>query len=532
MCGINSTPVIDVTAQTLYVIAYTLMSGIPDLSAFCPQSERFDRQNSAGHRCRVAHAERWHDLQFQRRISTAASSAAQSSGIIPLGSVHPALVQRGSGIRHYLRRLWQFLRLQCQPVAWLGFGMAGQHADAACGEPADRHASNRHGELFLVGHLDVWLWHCRRPHGELVFFDRKLRQRAGHLRWQDQYSRERGEARPATRQSSRHIHAIERNFHGTHRIMTLGQGACSSCRPSPVRFRIWRWPPANLERCICSIATTWADLHRAAPTTFSTKKQSGLAGAGRPISPVQTGSGVSSAAAAAAAPPPAARPSPKSPSGKSRPRPRLPWSRKERRCLSPAARMAEPLRRCRRTAQTLEPRSYGRRESRSFPAPARSIFMPSRRRLRVERSSSCYFPRGPDHGPTPAANANIVPVVANGKVYVASNKQLTIFGLGGHAFDAPAAAAAQPAARNTQSLRMQSPGFSNMPADRCSRSGPAPATIARVDDSEALRREQIGVLVPGQCLHGPRNPIIRTARCMRRPSARAKGSPAGWPPDR
>ena len=32
--GINSTPVIDVTAQTLYVIAYTLMSGIPTYQLF------------------------------------------------------------------------------------------------------------------------------------------------------------------------------------------------------------------------------------------------------------------------------------------------------------------------------------------------------------------------------------------------------------------------------------------------------------------------------------------------------------------
>jgi hypothetical protein len=31
--------------------------------------------------------------------------------------------------------------------------------------------------------------------------------------------------------------------------------------------------------------------------------------------------------------------------------------------------------------------------------------------------------------PNTGGNANVVPVVANGKVYVASNKQLTIFGL-------------------------------------------------------------------------------------------------------
>ena len=51
--------------------------------------------------------------------------------------------------------------------------------------------------------------------------------------------------------------------------------------------------------------------------------------------------------------------------------------------------------------------------------------------------------------PNTGGNANIVPVVANGHVFVASNQQLTIFGLGGHPFVARAAAAAQPAALNT-----------------------------------------------------------------------------------
>ncbi len=55
-------------------------------------------------------------------------------------------------------------------------------------------------------------------------------------------------------------------------------------------------------------------------------------------------------------------------------------------------------------------------------------------------------------------SANIVPVVANGKVYVASDKLLTIFGLGGHAFvvsAAATAAAAGSAAGNTQTLRIK-----------------------------------------------------------------------------
>ena len=48
--------------------------------------------------------------------------------------------------------------------------------------------------------------------------------------------------------------------------------------------------------------------------------------------------------------------------------------------------------------------------------------------------------------PNAGYNANIVPVVANGHVFVASNQQLTIFGLGGGPFVPPAAAAAKPAA--------------------------------------------------------------------------------------
>ena len=72
------------------------------------------------------------------------------------------------------------------------------------------------------------------------------------------------------------------------------------------------------------------------------------------------GSGGSSAAAAAAALPSAARPSHKSRSGRFRRHPRLHSSRKARRCRSPAARMAELLRRFPRTAQWPGPRSYGR----------------------------------------------------------------------------------------------------------------------------------------------------------------------------
>ncbi len=97
--------------------------------------------------------------------------------------------------------------------------------------------------------------------------------------------------------------------------------------------------------------------------------------------------------------------------------------------------------------------------------------------------------------PNVIANANIVPVVANERVYVASNQQLTIFGLGGKPFVPPAAAAAPPVETD-----MPPHAFTGVleHAD-----GPVltlrtrTGTIARVDDSDALRREQTGVLVPG-----------------------------------
>ena len=38
-------------------------------------------------------------------------------------------------------------------------------------------------------------------------------------------------------------------------MMTFRSGACSSCPPARSVSGIWRWPPAKLERCICSIAT-------------------------------------------------------------------------------------------------------------------------------------------------------------------------------------------------------------------------------------------------------------------------------------
>ena len=85
-----------------YVIAYTLHQREPDLSAFCPQSERFDQQNSSGHRCRVAHLERW-------QTTFNFNATYQASG--QRCSCHPAIFSR----------IWQFLRFVPLKVAWLAF---------------------------------------------------------------------------------------------------------------------------------------------------------------------------------------------------------------------------------------------------------------------------------------------------------------------------------------------------------------------------------------------------------------------------
>jgi len=134
--------------------------------------------------------------------------------------------------------------------------------------------------------------------------------------------------------------------------------------------------------------------------------------------------------------------------------------------------------------------------------------------------------------PNAGFNANIVPVVANGHVFVASNQQLTIFGLGGGPFVPPAAAAAKPAALNAHAPPHQITGVLEHVDGPVLTLRTRAGTIARVDDSDALRSGQIGVLVPGNA-YGVQGTYYDSTGALRAQAVgRAKASPAIWPPDR
>jgi hypothetical protein len=135
--------------------------------------------------------------------------------------------------------------------------------------------------------------------------------------------------------------------------------------------------------------------------------------------------------------------------------------------------------------------------------------------------------------PNTGANADIVPVVASGHVFVASNKQLTIFGLSGRPFGARAeAAATPPAALNTQALPHEITGVLEHADGPVLTLRTRAGRIARVDDSDALRSEQIGVLVPGNAYTAQGTTYDSTGALRAQAVGRAKPSPAIWPPDR
>lgn len=125
-------------------------------------------------------------------------------------------------------------------------------------------------------------------------------------------------------------------------------------------------------------------------------------------------------------------------------------------------------------------------------------------------------------------NANIVPVVANGKVYVASYQQLAIFGLGANAkgkaitIKAPHIAYTTP--HEVTGTLVETRGSRLALRTRTGR-------VVRVDDSDAVRHERSVDLVVGRVLDA--RGTYDAAGVLRATSiVRAKPSPASWPADR
>jgi hypothetical protein len=127
--------------------------------------------------------------------------------------------------------------------------------------------------------------------------------------------------------------------------------------------------------------------------------------------------------------------------------------------------------------------------------------------------------------PNPNGNANIVPVVANGKVFVASFAALNIFGPGGTL--APLAVQAPPPPRTPQVsqifgriIRIDTPQITIQPA-----TGP----LVMVDTTEAVAADLSVVFVVGRAVHVFGAPDI-DGLWHAQSIERAKDSPALWQP--
>jgi hypothetical protein len=130
---------------------------------------------------------------------------------------------------------------------------------------------------------------------------------------------------------------------------------------------------------------------------------------------------------------------------------------------------------------------------------------------------------------TSSANANIVPVVANGKVYVASYKQLNVFGLlppNSVKRQAPLVGALPATTGFPHEITGTLVAINGAQLTLRTRTG----KIVRVDDSIAMRQERSAVLVLGEpfTAGGTYNGGALDAAVI----WRAKPSPAMWSTDR
>lgn len=129
------------------------------------------------------------------------------------------------------------------------------------------------------------------------------------------------------------------------------------------------------------------------------------------------------------------------------------------------------------------------------------------------------------------ANANIVPVVANGKVYVASYEQLDIFGLGGSAPVEIAPMVASLIYRTTFSARNEVTGTLVETRGSVLTLRTRTGRTVRVDDSDAVRHERSAVLIAGRPFN-VRGTYDAAGILHAAAIVRAKPSPGTWPPDR
>jgi hypothetical protein len=135
--------------------------------------------------------------------------------------------------------------------------------------------------------------------------------------------------------------------------------------------------------------------------------------------------------------------------------------------------------------------------------------------------------------PNVGGNANIVPVVANGRVYVASYKELAIFGLppGGAAMPAPVVPRLAPARpelpANGHEIFATIKTVAGANVTVATRTG----KLVRVDAAKAMQAKQSVVLLVGEpvrVLGSYDNAGILRATSI----AHAKPAPQGWPADR
>jgi outer membrane protein assembly factor BamB len=129
-------------------------------------------------------------------------------------------------------------------------------------------------------------------------------------------------------------------------------------------------------------------------------------------------------------------------------------------------------------------------------------------------------------------NANIVPVVANGKVYVASYQALTIFGPNGSPAPAsasvPIAAAAALPPGITRRVTGQLLSLSGTDLTLLTRTG----QMLRIDDAAAVANRRVAMLTVGHAYTVLGNSAANSSVVMAAAVSRAKSSSATWPEDR